>query len=78
MKIILIIPTVALLLAGCAASPAGDGATSASASEERYVPLGTYLPRKKSQLPDNGGAVDKTQLENMQRTGVGTGAASSY
>ena len=78
MKPILILPAVVLLLAGCAASSAGDGATGAGASEERYVPLGTYLPRKKSQLPDNGGTIDKTQLENMQRNGVGTGAASSY
>jgi len=78
MRTRLTIPAAILLLAGCAASPAGDGARNSAASEERHVPLGTYLPRKKAQLPDHGGTVDKTQLENMQRTGVGTGATSSY
>ena len=84
MKITLIVPAAALLLAGCATStPGGEPAsttTTASASsvqEERYVPLGTYLPRKRGQTANNSGTVDKTDLENMQNAGKGTGAMSS-
>lgn len=75
MKIILIVPAAALLLAGCASTtPSGDVAASASAQEERYVPLGTYLPRKRGQTANNASAVDKTDLENMKNAGTGTGA----
>ncbi|TXG02161.1 hypothetical protein [Massilia arenae] len=75
MKIILIVPAAALLLAGCASTtPSGDAAASASAQEERYVPLGTYLPRKRGQTANNASAVDKTDLENMKNAGTGTGA----
>ncbi|WP_208280560.1 hypothetical protein [Massilia oculi] len=75
MKITLIVPAAALLLAGCAsATPRGDAAASASAQEERYVPIGTYLPRKRGQTANNASTVDKTDLENMKNAGNGTGA----
>ena len=72
MKITLIVPAAALLLAGCASTtPSGDAA-SASAQEERYVPIGTYLPRKRGQTANNASTVDKTDLENMKNAGTGT------
>lgn len=75
MKITLIVPAAALLLAGCASTtPAGDAAVSASAKEERYVPIGTYLPRKRTQTANNASTVDKTDLENMKNTGNGAGS----
>ena len=73
MKIILIVPAAALLLAGCASTPPNGDAT-ASAQEERYVPLGTYLPRKRGQTANNASSVDKTDLENMKNAGTGAGA----
>ncbi|MDY0963621.1 MULTISPECIES: hypothetical protein [Massilia] len=72
MKIILIVPVAALLLAGCA-STTSHGDATASAQEERYVPLGTYLPRKRAQTANNASTVDKTDLENMKNAGNGTG-----
>jgi PBP1b-binding outer membrane lipoprotein LpoB len=75
MKITLIVPAAALLLAGCASTtPRGDAAASASAQEERYVPIGTYLPRKRGQTANNASTVDKTDLENMKNAGNGSGA----
>ena len=63
-----------LLLAGCASTPPnGDATASASAQEERYVPIGTYLPRKRAQTANNASSVDKTDLENMKNAGNGTG-----
>jgi len=77
MKITLIVPAAALLLAGCASStPTGNTASTASspdAQEERYVPLGTYLPRKRGQTANNAGTVDETDLRNMKNAGTGTG-----
>lgn len=74
MKITLIVPAAALLLAGCASTtPSGDAGASASAQEERYVPIGTYLPRKRAQTANNASTVDKTDLENMKNSGNGTG-----
>lgn len=71
MKIILIVPVAALLLAGCASTtPNGDA--TASAQEERYVPIGTYLPRKRGQTANNASTVDRTDLENMKNAGNGT------
>lgn len=72
MKITLIVPAAALLLAGCASTTPGSDAT-ASAQEERYVPIGTYLPRKRAQTANNASTVDKTELENMKNTGNGSG-----
>jgi len=74
MKITLIIPAAALLLAGCASTtPSGDAVPRADAKEERYVPIGTYLPRKRAQTANNASTVDKTDLENMKNAGNGTG-----
>lgn len=74
MKITLSIAAAALLLAGCASTtPNGDATASASAQEERYVPIGTYLPRKRAQTANNASSVDKTDLENMKNAGNGTG-----
>ena len=77
MKITLIVPAAALLLAGCASTTRNlDGAPNAAAGaqEERYVPLGTYLPRKRGQTANNAGSVDKTDLENMKNGGTGSSA----
>lgn len=76
MKITLIVPAAALLLAGCASSiPASGTSSTAStpdAHEERYVPLGTYLPRKRGQTANNASTVDETDLQNMKNAGTGT------
>lgn len=73
MKTFLMIPAAALLLAGCAASTPTDGAKqSAHVSEERYTPIGTYLPRKKGQTANNSSSVDQRDLENMKSAGAAT------
>ena len=68
----------ALLLAACTtpapASPAPDGAKTASVREERSTPIGTYLPRKKGQTANNAGTVSEVERENMKNSSVGTGA----
>lgn len=72
MKMILIVSAALLLLAGCASTTPGEAAAaSTGAQEERYVPLGTYLPRKRGQTANNSGTVDKTELENMKNVGNG-------
>ncbi|MEW7849300.1 hypothetical protein AB2N08_11410 [Massilia aurea] len=75
MKTILTIPAAALLLAACASSPSGSDNT-ASAREERYTPIGTYLPRKKGQTANNASTVSDVERENLKNGGPGTGAMS--
>jgi ABC-type Fe3+-hydroxamate transport system substrate-binding protein len=77
MKSILTIAAAALLLSACASSTSGNENT-ASAREERYTPIGTYLPRKKGQTANNAGAVSEVERENMKNTGVGTGAFTQH
>jgi hypothetical protein len=67
----------ALLLAGCA-STTPDGERTAKAQEERYTPIGTYLPRKKGQTANNAGTVSEVERENMKNSGVGTGAMTQH
>lgn len=73
MKTTLMIPAAALLLAACA-STTPDTDKTASAREERYTPIGTYLPRKKGQTANNAGTVSQTELENLKNSGNGAGA----
>jgi hypothetical protein len=67
----------ALLLAGCA-SPTPDSESTAKAQEDRYTPIGTYLPRKKGQTANNAGTVSEVERENMKNSGVGTGAMTQH
>ena len=67
----------ALLLAACT-NPAPDGANTANAQEERYTPIGTYLPRKKGQTANNAGTISEVERENMKNSGVGTGAMTQH
>ena len=77
MTSILTIVGAALLLSGCASSTPGSDPT-ASAREERYTPIGTYLPRKKGQTASNAGAISEVERENMKNTGAGTGAFTQH
>ena len=67
----------ALLLAGCA-STTPDGERTAKAQEERYTPIGTYLPRKKGQTANTAGTVSEVERENMKNSSVGTGAMTQH
>jgi len=75
LKSILTMSTTALLLAACA-STTPTSENTASAREERYTPIGTYLPRKKGQTANNASAVSDVERENMKNSGPGTGAMS--
>jgi hypothetical protein len=55
------------LLAGCAADTAQNAYADSS-----YNTVGTYIPRKKSELPDNVSRVDKQSLDNDRIMGNGT------
>ena len=70
MKTLFAIPAAALLLAACASTAPGSDQT-ASAREERYTPIGTYLPRKKGQTANNASTVGEVELENLKNSGVG-------
>jgi hypothetical protein len=77
MTSILTIAGAALLLSACASTaPSSDH--TASAREERYTPIGTYLPRKKGQTANNAGAISEVERENMKNTGAGTGAFTQH
>jgi hypothetical protein len=69
-KLVPLFAVTAILLSGCAAS-SGNHTAGADPAADRTLPTGTYLKRRPGK-PQDAETVDKTQLENMQRTGAGT------
>jgi len=54
------------VMAGCAStSPQG---VQVAAAEERYTPLGTLLPRKKTQSKDERAYIDKEEFKRQQES----------
>ena len=56
------------LLAACAS----DNTNGTAYADSSYTPVGTYIPRKKSNPADNVSQVDKQALENDRTMGGGT------
>ena len=67
MKITLTALCTLALLAGCAATPAGQAPGEKLAHEERYIPTGTLFSKKDPKRTDRTKVTSGEDLENMMR-----------
>ena len=65
MKIVMLAAVAFTLLAGCESVPSANGQQVAQ-EEERYVPTGSNIPRKKGQGTSVVSTMSKVELENMR------------
>jgi hypothetical protein len=59
---VLLAVAVAMLLGGCASN--GESRTADADAGERYVPLGTLIPKRGPSRTDNVSTLNKQSMEN--------------